>query len=43
MGREAEKEMSSEEYLDRLKDGLIIVETIDKIVASLIFSASTVK
>lgn len=43
MGKEVFKEVEASEYLDKLKDGLGVVEVIDQIICYLIFSGSTVK
>jgi hypothetical protein len=43
MGKEALKEVGGEDYLEKIKDGLGVVEVIDEIICNLIFSASTVR
>jgi hypothetical protein len=43
MGRDGFDEISSEDYLALIKEGLSVVETIDRIIVSLILSSSTVR
>ena len=43
MGKEVMKDMNPEEYFIKLKEGLGVVEVIDKILCSLVISTSTVK
>lgn len=43
MGKDTLEEISSEDYLGLLKEGLTVVETIDRVLASLILSNSTVR
>jgi hypothetical protein len=43
IGRDTLEEVSSEDYMGFLKEGLTVVETIDRVLASLILSNSTVR
>ena len=43
IGREAETEPTPEQYLERIKEGLTVVEVVDKILCLLVTSTSTVK
>lgn len=43
IGKEAETEPTAEEYLERLKEGLSVIELVDKIVLSLVGSTTTVR
>jgi hypothetical protein len=43
IGKESFEELSSEEYLERLKEGLTVIETIDKILCYLVQCTSTVR
>ena len=43
MGKEALKEVNAEEYFLKLKEGLGVVEIIDKILCTLVISTTTVK
>ena len=43
MGKQALKEVEAEDYIVKLKEGLGVVEVVDKIICLLIFSSSTIK
>ena len=43
MGKQALKEVEAEDYIAKLKEGLGVVEVVDKIICLLIFSSSTIK
>jgi hypothetical protein len=43
IGRDTLEEVSSEDYMGFLKEGLTVVETIDRVLTSLILSNSTVR
>jgi hypothetical protein len=43
IGKDALKEVGAQAYLDKMKDGLGVIEIVDKIICNLILSTSTVR